>query len=371
MPNQQYLVKLTWLRGVAASLVVVAHSTRMSEGVYDGYSTGGQINHFFQFFDLGAFGVMLFFSLSGATLYFSNKDTPRGKGLIHFYTKRFFRIWPAYIVALLIYIAFMPIFKHFYINPQDNWIEFQFFRSWELTDLIQYVTLTFNFVGPGGVFNNAFWSLPIEFQYYLMFPLIVLSIKYTSLIGPAIIAILLYAIQKYEWIILDDQKIFLLAYTFCFGVVLAYLYDKLRFRLSKLAAYSLFAISVLACSLARNEYISFGTLPIISNPYGYNGVFGLICVGALLFCKQDLNRENILVRPIVYLGEISYSLYLYHNLILAILLLVVLNIAGDFILPHAWSIFLIVMPISILVAKFSYEKIEKRGIQWSRDLISK
>ena len=297
-----YLVKLTWLRGIAATLVVSSHSIRLSEGDYGEARVANTSFEWFRLFDLGTFGVMLFFALSGATLYFSNKRIGGLNGLGKFYIKRFFRIWPAFVLALVVYILFIPIFKTFYIEPSGNWVESQYLKEWAIGDLLSYLTLSFNLAGNGGLFNNAFWSLPIEFQYYLAFPLILISMRYLSVLGPMLIAAGSYMIHKHSPDMPYLTLVFFLAYTFCFGMVLAYLYEKVTWRLNQYVGYFLFTCSLITCALAENGIINFGNLPILSNPYGWTGVTGLMCIAALLFTRHDLSKHDKIVKPVHYLG---------------------------------------------------------------------
>ncbi|MDT0593610.1 acyltransferase family protein [Glaciecola petra] len=368
--DKRYLTQLTWLRGIAATLVVVAHSVRMAEDVYLDTQTSTVIG-FIRFFDLGTFGVMLFFALSGATLYFSNKHVHGLRGLAQFYVKRFFRIWPAFAVSLFIYMAFMPIFQTYYVTPRDNWIESQFLSDWSFIDLMGYLTLTFNIQGPNGLFNNAYWSLPVEFQYYLVFPLLVLSMRYTSIFGPIVIAVVSYIVHREGYISMESTWVFMLAFTFCFGIVFAYLYERIKIRLHAALGLLLFACFFIACTLTQQGYIDFGTLPVISNPFGFNGIFGLLCMGALLFTNFTFDKGHTLIKPFYWLGEISYSLYLYHNLVIGALTIICIQFAWPTVLESATLIFLIVMPISMIIAKISYETIEVSGIKLSRNIAKK
>ena len=104
-----HIQQLTWLRGVAALFVIISHVLRATEVKYseaDNIST----NFILSFLDLGNFGVVLFFTLSGTTLYLSNAKKIYGANLFFFYIKRFFRVWPAFFVSLILYIIFCFFF---------------------------------------------------------------------------------------------------------------------------------------------------------------------------------------------------------------------------------------------------------------------
>jgi peptidoglycan/LPS O-acetylase OafA/YrhL len=73
--NNMHLDGLTWLRAISALLVICSHVIRTAESNY-GTFPKMDIPNFFYAFDLGTFGVLLFFTLSGTTLYISNSNKP-------------------------------------------------------------------------------------------------------------------------------------------------------------------------------------------------------------------------------------------------------------------------------------------------------
>jgi len=188
---RSHIEQLTWLRGFAAFLVIVSHTVRATEDKYtelDETTT----NVLLSFFDLGTFGVLIFFTLSGCTLYISSHNTLKQSNLSGFYVKRFFRVWPAFAVSLVFYYLFRTVFVEWYVDPHGGWIERQFLGHIGLEEVVSYLTFTFNIWGIPGSFNNAYWSLPIEFQYYLIFPLVLFLIKRFGLIGPMVLVLVLY-----------------------------------------------------------------------------------------------------------------------------------------------------------------------------------
>jgi peptidoglycan/LPS O-acetylase OafA/YrhL len=368
--DRKYLTQLTWLRGIAASLVVVSHSLRTAEGQYSSSSPNHETG-FLNLLDLGTFGVMLFFVLSGATLYFSNGQLSLKKETIPFYIKRIFRIWPAFVVSLLAYITFMPLFTMSYGALNGNWIEKQFFSTWDMDTLLSYITLSFNITGPSGIFNNAYWSLPVEFQYYLMFPALIFSMRLFGVAGPFGIAIVCYCIQKFELVNFHSNQVFFLAYTFCFGVIAGYLHEKYRFRIPKNLAFLVLLTSTLTCSFAQLGVINFGNLPIISNPYGSAGIFAIISVVAVLFIDRGLNSESVWIRCPYWLGEVSYSLYLYHNLVLGALVILFIQMSMPQLINNTWLILALTLLITSLIASFSYQWIEKEGSKLGKYIVKK
>ncbi|MBK6526922.1 MAG: acyltransferase [Crocinitomicaceae bacterium] len=110
-------------------------------------------------------GVPLFFCISGfliTGILISNQNQPIKKLLKNFYIRRFLRIFPVY---------YLTIFALFIVNIDD-------YRSWFLYDFF-YVT---NIVqGLNGNFDGSvaphFWSLAVEEQFYLVWPILFLIFR--------------------------------------------------------------------------------------------------------------------------------------------------------------------------------------------------
>jgi len=208
----KYLEQLTWLRGLAAFFVVVSHTLYITGKTF---SINDEPSYFLplSLLSLGGFGVALFFCLSGCTLYLSNSNLSNGKSVLKFYIKRFFRIWPAFFCSLLIYCTLIYFFKILY-GPADNlWIMERYYIQYSLSDVSNYLLLIFNFTGPNHLFNGAYWSLPVEFQYYLLFPLAIFLLNYIGVFGLIVLGSIFYL---YPSFILLNMRLELFNYAFVF-----------------------------------------------------------------------------------------------------------------------------------------------------------
>jgi len=116
----------------------------------------------------GWVGVDLFFVLSGyliASQLFEEIKNSRSVNLKEFYIKRFFRIIPAYLTVVFFYFA-IPEFK----------------EREGLPPLWKFLTFTQNLgldLRTQRAFSHA-WSLCIEEQFYLLFPLVLLLLTFTK-----------------------------------------------------------------------------------------------------------------------------------------------------------------------------------------------
>ena len=157
----QHIMALDGVRAIAALMVVALHISEIAGVPWD--VNRNPIATAFAFF--GRVGVVLFFVLSGFLLF-----RPYARALLFqetwpsartFYLRRIFRIWPGYYLTLAVMIL---LFSRRYLQPA-YWPQLGLFltffmdssqRTWQRID------------GP-------FWTLAIEWQFYLLLPLIAFS----------------------------------------------------------------------------------------------------------------------------------------------------------------------------------------------------
>lgn len=112
-------------------------------------------------FAFGYLGVAIFFVISGFCIQLSYARSTHA-GFQAFYIRRFFRIYPPYLIALLFYaVAFPPT-------------RLGFAKLWDWAQLGSHLLLVHNFDARSfyGI-NAAFWSIAVEAQLYLLFPMLV------------------------------------------------------------------------------------------------------------------------------------------------------------------------------------------------------
>ncbi|BDM81966.1 acyltransferase family protein [Acaryochloris marina] len=146
--SKSWMASLDGLRGIAVLLVVATHSKRLLGLPWEQMFLG----HYFQAAGTiyGRTGVYIFFILSSFLLTShmmrETIELKSAKTWINYALKRFIRIYPLYLFVLVVYLIF-PGFK------------------FELKDLISHVLLQEAF--------NHFWTIVVEFKYYLFFPFVV------------------------------------------------------------------------------------------------------------------------------------------------------------------------------------------------------
>ena len=159
-PKNQILV-LDGLRAIACLAVISYHLNSLSARYAIWTPHHGIYNILAPILYFGESGVILFFLLSGFLLFLPYAksllfDTTRPSNR-RFYLRRFFRIIPAYYSTLFFMILFFhPTYLH-----RNLWH-------------VVWTFLTFRMsFGLSQDIDGPFWTLAIEFQFYLLLPLIV------------------------------------------------------------------------------------------------------------------------------------------------------------------------------------------------------
>jgi len=287
------------LRGIAALLVVLSHlccvfwGAKEAVSVYTGAppAEGGQpwIGNFIngQYWNAGALGVAIFFTISGFVIPMSLHYT----GRLRFIVARFFRIYPTYIVALCLALSVVWMSCHYWGRP----------FMWDLGTVVRNMLLIHTLTGTPSV-DLVNWTLAIELKFYLvaalMAPLILVG-RVWPLLGTAV---LVFAVNKVSHSVLGTEMLFV---SFMFiGVLINYLFNELidvpKFLISVLIILGLF-LGGWGASPWPNDF--FSVTP--------NYVYGLLIFGAAYLARNHFRN----LRVLDFLADISYPLYIMHSLI--------------------------------------------------------
>lgn len=360
--SSPYLPQLTWLRGIAALLVIVSHTVRSTE---ESYGVGDIPSDAFllKALDLGAFGVALFFALSGATLYISHCNDNVKTQFLPFAAKRTLRIFPAYIVSMIVFILATPVFSALYTEPRGLWIEY-FYKPYTLTDIFQHLTMVHDLIGNPYSINPVYWTLSVEFRYYLMFPLALLALQINK---PIYVILLSAAITSMVLLPGFNPSIphaFWLTSSFFGGILVAY-FCRNSNSAGRYKALWLMPIFAAASFVmwSRNDLPDIPTLRII---HTYNVA---LCIAAIyITLTSDFSFMPIAAKTILsFLGKISYSIYLYHLLALTVLFFAAmkLQLHGN---TKAYFVLVMTCIFTIPIAYLSYRLTEKPFIDYSKGI---
>ncbi len=287
----------------------------------------------------GSTGVSVFFVISGyliTTLLLREQARSGQISLRGFYMRRFFRIIPAYLA----YVAAVALLGHW------GWVKV---TGPDFAKALLYVT---NYTQVSWVFIHT-WSLSVEEQFYLVWPLIVLVCKRRTLALVLASALLVSVLARL------GNKVY--------GVWPLNADYAFEGRVDQLAFGCLCALMQQQASAVHQQRLARSGLPIsatllavaIALPDGlirtvfFNSLIGLATAVLIHACSRQpdlwLTRllENATLRG---LGLISYSLYLWQQIWLAP------ELKASVPLPMA-------LAGALLCAILSYLTIEKMGLQ--------
>ncbi len=297
------------LRGVAALYVVLTHFGSMLDPSHlDG--TRSRVPEWMQSvihpFWYGHLAVAAFIVLSGyclQTSLFGGRD-----GRIHkygkFFARRAKRILPPYYATLI-----FSVIVSIYITSKQTGMPFSQYVPVTQDNVLAHVFLVHNF-DPNWMYklNGVLWSIAIEWQLYLAFPLLVFLLFklgrffYLAVTTAAAVAALFYlpnGLALYVWYLP----------LFALGMAASHLAYRPNLRVGivpRLAAY-LFVSASLACG-----YVCYA---------GYEKPICDACVGVAIASLVYLGTvapwtpftKLFAWKPIASLGFFSYSLYLMHH----------------------------------------------------------
>lgn len=358
-----YFPQLTWLRGIAAFLVIISHSVRSTESPYSVNDIGANI-YLFNALDLGSMAVTLFFALSGATLYINHKNDGTFTDLYNFILKRIFRIYPAFLVSLFLYLFMNHFYIMWYGQPKGVWMDL-ITVPYSLGDVLKHLFLLFDLNGNPFIINGAYWSLPVEFRFYLCFPIALLLLRYFGV--PSLI-ILSFALASSVAILPLKPSIphfFILAPSFFGGMLAAHIALKKQNE-KKPYAWVVIILLFITTSMAWMHRNELPNIMVLRENYNWNIITSIFIVYFSL--RARISANTTLIKSVLkFFGNISYSMYLLHQIALtaAFLICVKLGVTGN-------SKILLIFPTTILLttclAYFSYFFIERPGVELSKKL---
>lgn len=335
-----YVPALDGIRAVAVLLVIAVHAKTP-------YLSGGFL------------GVDMFFVLSGFLITSLLLNEIRGTGKIAlwpFYLRRLRRLMPALVLMLALYAIVAP----FLWPDSPHHLRDIVVSALYLSD---YGMALFNI--PGMPLSHT-WSLSVEEHYYLVWPLLLLWAvrKYPDRrLVWAMFAFYLTA-TLWRWFCVEagrgHSSVFFSFDTRLSGLMLGSVIAAAFFHkatLRTLKPFSSYAI-IAGCLIATALLATKGALALMIT-------FGVtLCeIGIFITILEIMGREKSALRdalsrkPLVFLGRISYGLYLYHAPVI-----VYLNTHFD------WRVALpLGFAVTFMLAVVSYYLVERRFLKERRN----
>lgn len=266
-------------------------------------------------FAQGYFGVTFFFVLSGFVLTWSARP---GVSDSTFYWRRFARIWPAHMVALIIAI---PVFYTIFTIPEGS-----FLKPFDVGILLLSVVLLQGWWNAPNILfsgNPAAWTLTCEAFFYALHPWISRFLVRLSTRGALTFAVVVVACAftyRALAIVLPGSPLadlptpLVRVSEFILGMALAWaIRAGWRIRLSPLAGVGSMFATVFAIVVVSRYQIDFPIVKYI--PAFGNEIFTIACAAAIVSLAQRAlsGRRSLFESRIqVKLGEWSFAFYLVH-----------------------------------------------------------
>lgn len=324
------------LRGIAA-LMVAGYHIWGHYGVYPWPSLGvvpttpdcGIFSYLVSPFRWGYLGVSLFLVLSGFCIHlpFARKKQREGGYQFSartFFLRRMWRLYPAYAVSVIATFILLAI-----VYPGNNPVA----PSHNLGDLISHLTLTHGF------FDNYFysivhvyWSLALEFQLYLLYPLFLYSFYKLGITRGTLLLTIVAIVWRFVSQDVFGYQLISIAWggpywmmgfvlarmpEWLFGAWLAEWFASGAHQHTRRISLAALSTLVLFAAILTTFDVRLWALTDIVFGLG----FALVIAAAIVPRRSSATERVSVARPfstrsykrLVWIGTISYSLYLFHE----------------------------------------------------------
>ncbi|AZE73133.1 Acetyltransferase [Pseudomonas synxantha] len=341
------------LRGYLAVFVFLHHSYIWFQYLRSGIWSAPASKLFVH---LGQGGVALFFMITGF-LFFSKILESRNKGVdwVRLYVSRFLRLTPLYVLSMFLLFVIVAVVT--YGQPVESikkitvdalqWLTFTIAGTPDLNGLQRTIVVN----------AGVAWSLPYEWFFYTSLPILAMLVGVktpkTALLISAVSVVAFgmhYLQEEYQWLFLG-------------GMVAAVLVRFDRFTSFARRKVSTFiVVGLLAYIVVRYPYLYTKTNPtcmlivVFCLIAGGNSIFGIL--------THRLSRS---------LGELAYSIYLLHGILLYVVFkfIVGFSAASKLTSVEHWSIIVLLTPVLVAICGLTFRFIEKPSMQHTSSITAK
>ena len=322
----------------------------------------------------GFIGVDVFFVISGFVITQSllrNNTGSKLQDLGNFYIKRIARLFPAFFVVFLFTMLAVFLVYSPNVGVQQNAIKGSLGAMLALSNFA-IPRISGGYFGASGESNPFLhtWSLSVEEQFYLIYPLlfffliwltkrnnskkiqnlviafvILLSFSLTINLEPfskisSIGTLTYFAPQARAWE-------FLLGCIVALNPLAGKALDVLKPKLLRFVA-----IVVIVFFSILMPFNADTSLFLIVIPVASSALFLALCSSSLSGESQNTDKQNPFTKSLVHLGDLSYSLYLWHWPI---------YVTGIIMFPsHKLAVVLASIPLTYVMSLMTYKYVETR-----------
>jgi peptidoglycan/LPS O-acetylase OafA/YrhL len=293
---QARFVELESIRGLAALLVVIHHIPNWNSSFFK-----------IEILRNSYLMVELFFVLSGFVIYRAySENIKSGNDLLRFQFLRFGRLYPVHFLFLMLFLL-LEILKYvganYYGISSPNSVPF------EENNFSAFIAHLFLAEGTGilnrvGSFNSPAWSISTEFYTYLIFGIIILKLYKWRVQSFIILLVVSYWLSLGSWLDRFDYMLTCLIGFSC-GCLISVLISHNKKKLPGYAP----IIPMIILIIFLSNYPVAGTYPLIF-------LISSAIIYTLVKSEDGAFKRILRFKLLTKLGEISYSLYMSHFLII-------------------------------------------------------
>ena len=336
----QKIYSLQYLRAFAAIWVLLTHVLQLCEVRPNDVFWAGQ------------WGVDIFFLLSGFIIYLTTREN---SSWVNFSIKRIFRIYPAYLLILALYLLYNSTFA---LNTSELAMR-------GVKNLICNI-LMLPISGPittKSLIVGQAWSTVFELYFYSLFAILLFFKKPKRYILPFIMVM---CAAGYGYRLLGFPVTGVLGFLssvmgskhiifFLEGVMLAICYEKGWLKQMGKRVYFLlfFLLQLFYVWLMTNTYSQ--VYSILISPCVFVGV---------LLLNNYIRKESWWNKALSFCGDISFSIYLVHILIIKI----IMNNIG---IENLYAVIALSLLLTLITSAVIYLLVEKRFINLAKQLVNR
>lgn len=307
-PVLVYFPGLNGVRFLAATVVLIVHIEQFKNELRTSeFYTTSWIH------SMGNQAVCLFFVLSGfliTSLLLRELEVKGRIDVVNYLLRRALRILPVYYLMVGIAFALLPLLAHDEgltgLLVQAHYAQIQHVLIWDLAlFLALFPNLALILFGPT-LFISQFWTIGVELQFYLLWPLIIRAAP-RLLLPWLLLSIAFIKVGFEEWLLAVSPA----------GVVSAFVH---QFQLESLAigaagASLLSRPMPLALSFLRRRWARLGAVPLILVVLPLADKHYLLsascyALALMVMVNSPYGFVNLETKTFRYLGNLSYGIYM-------------------------------------------------------------
>jgi peptidoglycan/LPS O-acetylase OafA/YrhL len=367
---QVYFPGLHGLRFFAAMMVVFSHVELMKD--YHGYPNLYASN--LAVYESGRMGVTLFFVLSGfliSYLLLTERKVTGSISVKKFYGRRILRIWPLYYLLVFLTFIVLPRISFFAVPKYSAALPAFFLYTFPLF-LLLLPQLALSIFEPVP-FAEPLWSIGVEEQFYLLWPLMMkyvrkfLALSIGIIIGALALKQIVFLLAEANraspslkyWNYLINYLYFTRIECMAVGGLGAWLVFAQHKRVLKIIFHPLFQLLLYALTIYLLVTESYKP---VYNYVVYAVCFCLIIINVAANPHSLIRIEN---RLFIFLGNISFSIYMFHEIVIKMIMEGLVRMWGMSFNDAASNLALYALSIAgtLGVSAIAYYGFEKRFLR--------